>query len=199
MEQWQERLPHGSQTPFMISAQRPARNLVSAGSGDGEDGDCDIRREIRAEIQKAVECLIKDLETLLLFFDFSADHWDHLRTKNPIVKRVCDGQASQALVMLSDILPTGFECGVLNGKVAPGRTVAIVGEGPIGLAALLTAQFYSPAEIIMIDLDDNRLKVAKRFGATAIVNATDGKAAEARKTTPTSRKRDIAPHEDNSG
>jgi hypothetical protein len=49
---------------------------------------------------------------------------------------------------------------------------------------------------IMIDLDDNR--VAKRFGATAIVNATDGKAAEARKTTPTSRKRDIAPHEDNS-
>ena len=94
VEQWQERLPHGSQTPFMISAQRPARNLVSAGSGDGEDGDCDIRREIRAEIQKAVECLIKDLETLLLFFDFPADHWDHLRTKNPIVKRVCDGQAS---------------------------------------------------------------------------------------------------------
>ena len=59
--------------------------------------------------------------------------------------------------MLSDILPTGFECGVLNGKVAPGSTVAIVGAGPIGLAALLTAQFYSPAEIIMIDLDDNRL------------------------------------------
>ena len=49
--------------------------------------------------------------------------------------------------MFSDILPTGFECGVLNGKVAPGSTVAIVGAGPIGLAALLTAQFYSPAEI----------------------------------------------------
>ncbi len=47
--------------------------------------------------------------------------------------------------MLSDILPTGFECGVLNGKVQPGGTVAIVGAGPIGLAALLTAQFYSPA------------------------------------------------------
>ena len=78
--------------------------------------------------------------------------------------------------MLSDILPTGFECGVLNGKVQPGGTVAIVGAGPIGLAALLTAQFYSPAEIIMIDLDDNRLEVAKRFGATAIVNSTDGKA-----------------------
>jgi len=51
--------------------------------------------------------------------------------------------------MLSDILPTGFECGVLNGKVKPGDTVAIIGAGPIGLAALLTAQFYSPAEIIM--------------------------------------------------
>ena len=88
------------------------------------------------------------------------------------------GASDEALVMLSDILPTGFECGVLNGKVAPGNTVAIVGAGPIGLAALLTAQFYSPGEIIMIDLDDNRLEVAKRFGATATINSTDGKALE---------------------
>ena len=88
------------------------------------------------------------------------------------------GADEEALVMLSDILPTGFECGVLNGKVAPGSTVAIVGAGPIGLAALLTAQFYSPAEIIMIDLDDNRLAVAKHFGATATINSTDGKALE---------------------
>jgi alcohol dehydrogenase len=85
----------------------------------------------------------------------------------------------EALVMLSDILPTGFECGVLNGKVAPGNTVAIVGAGPIGLAALLTAQFYSPAEIIMIDLDDNRLQVSKRFGATATINGAHGKVSEA--------------------
>jgi alcohol dehydrogenase len=86
------------------------------------------------------------------------------------------GADEDALVMLSDILPTGFECGVLNGKVEPGCTVAIVGSGPIGLAALLTAQFYSPGEIIMIDLDDNRLAVAKRFGATATINSTDGEA-----------------------
>ena len=92
--------------------------------------------------------------------------------------RIPDGADEEALVMLSDILPTGFECGVLNGKVQPGSTVAIVGAGPIGLAALLTAQFYSPAEVIMIDLDDNRLEVAKRFGATATVNSSDGKAAE---------------------
>jgi alcohol dehydrogenase len=90
-----------------------------------------------------------------------------------------DGADEEALVMLSDILPTGFECGVLNGKVSPGSIVAIVGSGPIGLAALLTAQFYSPAEIIMVDLDDSRLEVARRFGATASVNSTDGKAHEA--------------------
>ena len=90
-----------------------------------------------------------------------------------------EGADEEALVMLSDILPTGFECGVLNGKVQPGSVVAIVGAGPIGLAALLTAQFYSPAEIIMIDLDDNRLGVAKRFGATATINSGDGKAVAA--------------------
>lgn len=78
----------------------------------------------------------------------------------------------EALVMLSDILPTGFECGVLNGQVEPGSTVAIVGAGPVGLAALLTAQFYSPAKIIVIDLDENRLEVAKQFGATDVVNSS---------------------------
>jgi alcohol dehydrogenase len=90
--------------------------------------------------------------------------------------RMPAGVDEEALVMLSDILPTGFECGVLNGKVQPGGSVAIVGAGPIGLAALLTAQFYSPASIIMVDLDDNRLAGAKRFGATAVVNSTDGQA-----------------------
>ena len=92
--------------------------------------------------------------------------------------RIPEKSDEEALVMLSDILPTGFECGVLNGKVQPGSTVAIVGAGPIGLAALLTAQFYSPAEIIMIDLDDNRLEVAQRFGATSVINSSDGKALD---------------------
>jgi alcohol dehydrogenase len=89
------------------------------------------------------------------------------------------GADEEALVMLSDILPTGFECGVLNGKVQPGGVVAIVGSGPIGLAALLTAQFFSPAEIIMVDLDDRRLEIAKRFGATATVNSGGGHAVDA--------------------
>ena len=90
-----------------------------------------------------------------------------------------EGADEEALVMLSDILPTGFECGVLNGKVAVGGSVAIVGAGPIGLAALLTAQFYSPSQIIMIDLDDNRLAVSLRFGATATVNSADTKSGSA--------------------
>ena len=89
-----------------------------------------------------------------------------------------EGSDEEALVMLSDILPTGLEVGVLNGKVQPGDTVAIVGAGPIGLAALLTAQFYSPAEIIMVDLDDNRLEVSKTFGATQTINSSSGKAIE---------------------
>jgi alcohol dehydrogenase len=105
---------------------------------------------------------------------------------------VPEGADEEALVMLSDILPTGFECGVLNGKVAPGSTVAIVGAGPIGLAALLTAQFYSPAEIIMIDLDDNRLGIARQFGATRTVNSADGKAAEAVKALTGGRGVDTA-------
>jgi alcohol dehydrogenase len=89
------------------------------------------------------------------------------------------GANEEALVMLSDILPTALECGVLNGRVQPGSTLAIVGSGPIGLAVLLTAQFYSPAEIIVIDLDDARLAVAKRFGATATINSGNGKASDA--------------------
>jgi alcohol dehydrogenase len=78
----------------------------------------------------------------------------------------------EALVMLSDILPTGHEIGVLNGCVKPGDTIAIVGAGPVGMSALMTSQFYSPAKIYMIDLDDNRLRTAKRFGATNTINSS---------------------------
>jgi len=89
------------------------------------------------------------------------------------------GSDDEALVMLSDILPTGFEIGVLYGAVKPGDTVAIVGAGPVGLAALLTAQFYSPAALIMVDVDPSRLEVAKRLGATHVVNSAEAGAVEA--------------------
>ncbi|MBC1918531.1 zinc-dependent alcohol dehydrogenase family protein [Listeria booriae] len=81
------------------------------------------------------------------------------------------------VVMLSDILPTGLEIGVLNGQVKPGDTLAIIGAGPVGIATLLTAQFYSPAKIIVVDLDDNRLELAKKLGATDTVNSKNPEAA----------------------
>ncbi|MEO8049164.1 MAG: zinc-dependent alcohol dehydrogenase family protein [Acidobacteriota bacterium] len=84
------------------------------------------------------------------------------------------GADEEASIMLSDILPTGFECGVLKGEVKPGDTVAIVGAGPVGLAALMTAQLYSPAKIFIIDLDDNRLRIAETFGATVLINSAEG-------------------------
>lgn len=89
-----------------------------------------------------------------------------------------DGLDESALVMLSDIFPTGYEIGVLNGRVKPGDTVAIIGAGPVGLATLMTAQFYSPARIIMVDLDQNRLQTALDMGATDVVNSSQEDAAK---------------------
>ena len=79
--------------------------------------------------------------------------------------------AEDVAVLLSDALPTSHEIGVQYGDVQPGDTVAIVGAGPIGMAALLTAQLYSPSEIIVVDMDDNRLKMALEMGATKIINS----------------------------
>ena len=80
-----------------------------------------------------------------------------------------EGSDDEALVMLSDIMPTGMEIGVQAGGVKPGDTVAIVGAGPVGMSVLLTAQFYSPGRIIMIDMDPARLELARQFGATDVV------------------------------
>ncbi|WP_230657906.1 zinc-dependent alcohol dehydrogenase family protein [Psychrobacter sp. I-STPA10] len=77
----------------------------------------------------------------------------------------------EVAVFLSDVLPTGHEIGVQYGDVKPGDSIAIVGAGPVGMGVLLTAQFYSPANIIMIDLDDNRLEMAKEMGATHTINS----------------------------
>jgi alcohol dehydrogenase len=84
---------------------------------------------------------------------------------------VPDGVADEAVLMLADIGPTSYEVGVLNGRVSPGDTVAVVGAGPIGLAAILTAQLFSPSQIVAIDLAESRLEAAKRFGATVQVQS----------------------------
>lgn len=86
------------------------------------------------------------------------------------VYKIPKGLTDEQVLLLSDILPTAFEVGVLNGKVAPGDTVAVVGAGPIGLAAILAARLFSPGKIIAIDLTDGRLALAKTFGADVTVN-----------------------------
>ncbi len=84
--------------------------------------------------------------------------------------RLPEGVSDEELLMLADILPTGYEVGVLNGHVTPGDTVAVVGSGPIGLSAITGAKMYAPSHVIAIDLADARLEAAKRFGADLTVN-----------------------------
>jgi len=81
-----------------------------------------------------------------------------------------DGVTDEQILMLADILPTGYEVGVLNGRVRPGDVVAVVGAGPIGLSAIMGAKLFSPSHIIAIDLADSRLDAAKQFGADVVIN-----------------------------
>ncbi len=87
--------------------------------------------------------------------------------------QVPEGISDEAAVMLSDILPTGFEIGVRYGQVKPGDVVAVVGAGPVGLAAIMTAGLYGASRVIALDLDPNRLDQALEFGATDTVNSGD--------------------------
>ena len=89
------------------------------------------------------------------------------------VYKVPDELSDEQVLFLADILPTAFECGVLNGRVEPGDTVAIVGAGPIGLAAVLTARLYSPSAIVVIDPAGPRRAAAERLGAKAVDPGTD--------------------------
>jgi alcohol dehydrogenase len=89
------------------------------------------------------------------------------------VYKVPTGLTDAEGILLSDILPTGFEIGVQYGHVQPGDVVAVVGSGPVGLSAVMTARLCGPSKIIAIDLDGARLSRAKDFGATDIVNSGD--------------------------
>ena len=80
------------------------------------------------------------------------------------------GVSDEQILMLADILPTGYEVGVLNGNVRPGDVVAVVGAGPIGLSAMMASRLFSPAHVVAIDLADSRLEAAKQFGADIVVN-----------------------------
>lgn len=86
------------------------------------------------------------------------------------VYKVPEGLSDEQVLFLADILPTAYEVGVLNGRVTPGDTVAIVGAGPIGLATIMTAKLHTPGQIIAIDLADSRLEKALEFGADVTIN-----------------------------
>ncbi len=92
--------------------------------------------------------------------------------------QVPEGLSDEQVLFLADILPTGFEIGVLNGSVKPGDTVAVVGAGPVGLAAIMTAKLYGPGRIIAIDLADSRLERAREFGADETINNSSENAVE---------------------
>ena len=95
--------------------------------------------------------------------------WYGSRSRTTSLYRLPDGVSDDAALLLSDILPTGFEIGVQYGQVKPGDTVAVVGTGPVGLAVVATAGLYGAAQIVAIDLDENRLDVSKQMGATHTV------------------------------
>jgi alcohol dehydrogenase len=84
--------------------------------------------------------------------------------------KVPEGLSDEQVLFLADILPTGFEIGVLNGGVKPGDTVVVVGAGPVGLAAIITAKLYGPGRIVAVDLDNSRLERAQEFGADVVIN-----------------------------
>ncbi len=84
--------------------------------------------------------------------------------------QVPEGVSDEQILMLADILPTGYEVGVLNGGVRPGDVVAVVGSGPVGLAAIMGSRLYSPSHVVAVDLADARLEAAKQFGADVTVN-----------------------------
>jgi alcohol dehydrogenase len=86
------------------------------------------------------------------------------------VYKVPEGLSDEQVLFLADILPTAYEVGVLNGRVEPGDTIAVVGAGPIGLAVIMTAQLHTPGRIIAIDLADARLEKALEFGADIVIN-----------------------------
>jgi alcohol dehydrogenase len=89
-----------------------------------------------------------------------------------------EGLSDEQVLFLADILPTGFEVGVLNGAVKPGDTVAVVGAGPVGLAAIMTAKLYGPGRVVAIDLADSRLESARAFGADETINNSSEDAVE---------------------
>jgi alcohol dehydrogenase len=105
---------------------------------------------------------------------------DYVRTPfaDTSLYKVPEDLSDEQVLFLADILPTGFEVGVLNGGVKPGDTVVVVGAGPVGLAAIITAKLYGPGRIVAVELDNSRLERAREFGADVTINNSSENAVE---------------------
>jgi alcohol dehydrogenase len=110
----------------------------------------------------------------LLGHTYDGTHADFVRVPfaDTSTYHLPDGITDEEALMLADVMPTGYEVGVLKAGVRPGDVVAVVGSGPVGLAAVMGARLFSPSHIIAIDLADRRLEAAKQFGADVTVNNT---------------------------
>ena len=143
--------------------------------GDRVIISCVSRCGICENCQKQLYAHCRNEGSWIMGYMIDGTHAEYVRTPfaNTSLYHLPEGLNEDVAVFLSDILPTSHEIGVQYGQVKPGDNVAIVGAGPIGMSALLTAQFYSPANIIMVDVDDNRLEFAKTVGVTHTVNSAN--------------------------
>jgi alcohol dehydrogenase len=138
------------------------RVLVSCISGCGS---CQFCREARYG-----QCLEGGGWVLGHHIDGTQAEYVRVPYADTSLYRIPDGVSDEAILMLADILPTGYEVGVLAGGVRPGDVVAVVGAGPVGLSAITTARLFSPSHIVAVDLSDGRLEAARAFGADVTVN-----------------------------
>ena len=111
-------------------------------------------------------------------FDGLQTEFLRVRNADGRLYRLADNADDDAVSTLGEVLPNGFDTEALADALSTGGDVAIVGAGPVGLTALLTAQFHAPAAILVVDHDNARLAMARRFGATHTVNSRNGQAAE---------------------
>ena len=138
------------------------RVLVSSVSACGK---CQFCREARYG-----QCLSGGGWTLGRTIDGTQAEYVRVPFADTSTFRVPDGATDEEILMLADVLPTGYEVGVLAGGVRPGDVVAVVGAGPVGLAAITSARLFSPSHVVAIDLSDARLEAARHFGADVTVN-----------------------------
>ena len=150
--------------------QRGDKVLVSCISACGRCKYC--RRGLQSQ------CLSGGGWILGHLVDGTQAHYVRTPFADTSLYKVPEGLSDEQVLFLADILPTGFEIGVLNGGVKPGDTVVVVGAGPVGLAAIITAKLYGPGRIVAVDLDNSRLERAQEFGADVVINNSSENAVE---------------------